>query len=207
MKAHAPALAANVAQSYFEARGLAVPARRRPHRRPAAERRPTTWSTSPGKRRPGRHLGSRPRRRPRPDPSPGRRFEAQLPAAKRSLLILTGRGIEPTGQPADRAQRRRRPPSRPPCRATCLGSPPRRARGPVALDAAAGAAVAELARFPTFTLTPGVGLSRANSRLSLHHPVRLDPGLAASPCRCSTSSACTPRSSLRRPHRTGGDRL
>jgi multidrug efflux system outer membrane protein len=87
-------------------------------------------------------------------------LEAQIQTAKRSLLILTGRGIEPTSSLSAEPSVGAAPAAPVAVPGDILARRPDVRQAQARLEAAAGRLrVAELARFPTFTLTPGVGLS------------------------------------------------
>jgi NodT family efflux transporter outer membrane factor (OMF) lipoprotein len=87
-------------------------------------------------------------------------LEAQLQVQKRAILILAGRIVEPTANisaPPEVGARR-------PCRRRsqrALGAAPGRAPGAGAVRSAAGQqTLAQLAFFPTFTFSPGIGWSK-----------------------------------------------
>jgi NodT family efflux transporter outer membrane factor (OMF) lipoprotein len=87
-------------------------------------------------------------------------LEAQLQTAKRSLLILTGRGVEPTSSITAEPTVGAVPAVPAAVPGDILARRPDVRQAQARLQSAAGRLrVAELARFPTFTLTPGVGLS------------------------------------------------
>ena len=176
------ALAANVAQSYFEARGLSVQledARQSVRIAKAlsdlaSERgRRGLAATSDGERAAADLAQAE---------AEAAVLEAQLRAARRTLLVLVGKGVDPLDALAV-------PPvlAKPP--AVPAATPGQLlARRPDVREAAARLAsasgnlnISELALFPTVTLTPGVGISKAIS------PSFLDAGAETS----TTSSAWT----------------
>ena len=156
------ALAANVAQSYFEARGLAV------QLEDAREsvRIATTLSDLSAKRGERGLSATSEADRTAADLSQAQAqvedLTAQLGVARRTLLILVGRAIDPIDSlrvPAALAQAPAVPVSLP---GDLLARRPdvREAQARFA-SSTANLRVTELALFPTFTLTPGVGLSKS----------------------------------------------
>lgn len=176
------ALAANVAQSYFEARGLAVQledARESVRIAKALAdvadergRRGLT-ATSEGERAAADLAQAE---------AQAAALDAQLRAARRTLLILVGKGVDPL-ESLPITPSLAKPPAVP---ATAPGQ--LLARRPDVREAAARLAsasgnlnISELALFPTVTLTPGAGISKSIS------PSFLEPGATTS----TTSSAWT----------------
>ena len=158
------ALAANVAQSYFEARGLAVQLE---DARETARINGELREFSTKKARAGLIAGSEADRAAADEAQSLAQvedYQAQLAAAQRSLLILVGRGIDPVASL--------------PVEATLAAAPPIPATLPDALlarrpdireaqarlaSASGNLKVNELALLPTLTLTPGVGWSKSVS--------------------------------------------
>ena len=174
------ALAANVAQSYFQARMLAV------QLDDAQESARIAKSLSS-------LAGERSRRGLSPSSDADRiaadlahaqaqvaGLEAELQVARRSLLILAGRGIDPLASLPVSASLPDAPPAPAAVPGTLLARRPdvREAQARLA-SASANLKVNELALFPTFNLAPGVGLTKAVS------PSFLTPGSTTS----TTSSA------------------
>ena len=174
------ALAANVAQSYFQARMLAV-----------------QLDDAQESARIAKSLASLAGERSRRGLSPGSDadriaadlaqaqaqvagLEAELQVARRSLLILAGRGIDPLASLPVSASLPDAPPAPAAVPGTLLARRPdvREAQARLA-SASANLKVNELALFPTFNLAPGVGLTKAVS------PSFLTPGSTTS----TTSSA------------------
>ena len=173
------ALAANVAQSYFEARGLAVQlddaretVRINGGLRDSAVKKGEAGlvATSEGDRAEADMAQAQ---------AQVADLEAQLTVARRSLLILVGRGIDPLASlPVDAALD-----APPPVPATVPGEllarrPDVREAQAKLASAAGNLKINELALFPTFNLTPGVGLSKSVS-----------PSFGASGGTTSTSSS------------------
>ncbi|MGR4865851.1 efflux transporter outer membrane subunit [Caulobacter sp. LARHSG274] len=158
------ALAANVAQSYFEARGLAV---QLDDARESARINGGLRDSAVRKAKAGLVATSE-ADRAEADMAQAEAqvadLEAQLAAARRSLLILVGRGIDPLADlPVDAALD-----APPPVPATVPGEllarrPDVREAQAKLASAAGNLKVNELALFPTLNLTPGVGLSRSVS--------------------------------------------
>jgi NodT family efflux transporter outer membrane factor (OMF) lipoprotein len=158
------ALAANVAQSYFEARGLAVQlddaretVRINGGLRDSAVKKGEAGlvATSEGDRAEADMAQAQ---------AQVADLEAQLAVARRSLLILVGRGIDPLASlPVDAVLD-----APPPVPATVPGEllarrPDVREAQAKLASAAGNLKINELALFPTFNLTPGVGLSKSVS--------------------------------------------
>lgn len=176
------ALAANVAQSYFEARGLAVQlddAREsvriaKALSDTASERgRRGLTATSEGERAAADLAQAE---------AQAAALDAQLRTARRTLLILVGKGVDPL-ESLPITPSLAKPPAVPAATPGQL-----LARRPDVREAAARLAsasgnlnISELALFPTLTLTPGVGLSKSIT------PSFLEPGAETS----TTSSAWT----------------
>ncbi len=158
------ALAANVAQSYFDARGLAV---QLDDARETARINGELREFSTKKAKAGLIAGSEADRAAADEAQSLAQVEnlqGQLTAAQRSLLILVGRGIDPVASlPVD---------------ATLDAAPPIPATLPDALlarrpdireaqarlaSAAGNLKINELALLPTLTLTPGIGWSKSVS--------------------------------------------
>jgi len=156
------ALAANVAQSYFEARGLAIQLedaritarlQKQTYDLVDARGRRGLVATSEGDRTAGDLAQAE---------AQVANLEAQLQAAKRTLLILTGRGVEPTASLTVEPSLGVAPSVPASVPGDILARRPDVRQAQARVDAAAGALrVAELARFPTFTLSPGIGLSQS----------------------------------------------
>ena len=174
------ALAANVAQSYFEARGLAV---QLDDARESARIAKALHDVADEKGRRGLSATSEGERAAADlaqAQAQALSLEAELRAARRSLLILVGKGVDPLeGLPIEPVLAKA-----PPVPAAAPGD--LLARRPDVREAAARLAAAsgnlnisELALFPTLTLTPGVGISKSVT------PSFLAPGAKAS----TTSSA------------------
>lgn len=174
------ALAANVAQSYFQARVLAV------QLEDARESARIARSLSD-------LAGTRAMRGLSPNADADRAaadlaqseaqvasLEAELQVARRSLLILVGRGIDPLASLQVPAALADAPPAPAAIPGTLLARRPdvRESQARLA-SASANLKVNELALFPTFTLAPGIGLTKAVA------PSFLTPGATSS----TTSSA------------------
>jgi outer membrane protein TolC len=157
-------LAANVAQSYFEARGLAVQLddARQTERINAALRDFSTRKADAGL------IATSEADRAEADlahPGPGRQSGSPAGRARRSLLILVGRGVDPLASlPVDASLDTAPPTSRPPSPANSWPVVRTCARPQARLASASGMLkLDELALLPTFNITPGVGLSRSVS--------------------------------------------
>lgn len=156
------ALAADVAQSYFEARGYAVQLQ---DARESARISQSLYEVSAERGRRGLAATSE-GERAAADLAQAQAqilsLEAQLRTARRSLLVLVGKGVDPLeGLPIDPVLAKA-----PPVPAAAPGD--LLARRPDVREAAARLASAsgnlninELALFPTLTLTPGVGITKS----------------------------------------------
>ncbi|MDB5456272.1 MAG: efflux system, outer rane lipoprotein NodT family [Caulobacter sp.] len=157
-------LAANVAQSYFQARGLAVQLRDAQEnariagalQATAAERARRGLSAESDADRTAADLAQ--------SQAQVAGLEAQLQVARRSLLILVGRGVDPLASLPVAAEAANAPPVPAAVPGDLLVRRPdvREAQARLA-SAAANLKVNQLALFPTFTITPGIGLSKAIS--------------------------------------------
>jgi multidrug efflux system outer membrane protein len=174
------ALAANVAQSYFEARGLAV---QLDDARENARIAKSLYDVSAERGRRGLSATSEGERTAADlaqAQAQALSLEADLRAARRSLLILVGKGVDPLeGLKIDPVLAKA-----PPVPAAAPGD--LLARRPDVREAAARLAsasgsrnISELALFPTLSLQPGVGITKQIS------PSFLSPGSTQS----TTSSA------------------
>jgi NodT family efflux transporter outer membrane factor (OMF) lipoprotein len=183
------ALAANVAQSYFEARGLAVQlddaretVRINSGLRDSAVKKGEAGlvATSEGDRAEADMAQAQ---------AQVADLEAQLTGARRSLLILVGRGIDPLASlPVDAVLD-----APPPVPATVPGEllarrPDVREAQAKLASAAGNLKINELALFPTFNLTPGIGLSKS---VSPAFPFLQEDGTVASGKTSTSSSAWT----------------
>ena len=176
------ALAANVAQSYFEARGLAVQlddARESVRIAQsladvASERgRRGLTATSEGERAAADLAQAQ---------AQAAALEAQLRAARRTLLVLVGKGVDPLDALPLTASLAKPPPVPAAAPAQLLARRPDVREAAARLASASGNLnISELALFPTLTLTPGAGISKSIT------PSFLDPGAQTS----TTSSAWT----------------
>jgi NodT family efflux transporter outer membrane factor (OMF) lipoprotein len=158
------ALAASVAQSYFDARGLAV---QLDDARESARINGELREFSTKKAKAGLIAGSEADRAAADEAQSLAQVEAlqgQLTAARRSLLILVGRGIDPVASlPVDPTLN-----AAPPIPATLpdalLARRPDIREAQARLASAAGnLKINELALLPTLNLTPGVGWSKSIS--------------------------------------------
>ncbi len=157
-------LAANVAQSYFEARGLAVQLddARQTERINASLRdfsvkkaNAGLIATSESDRAESDLAGTQAR---------VANLEAQLATSRRSLLILVGRGIDSVGSLTVTAVLDAAPPVPATIPGDLLGRRPDIREAQARLASASGnLKINELALLPTFNLTPGVGLSKSVS--------------------------------------------
>lgn len=155
------ALAANVAQSYFEARGLAVQlddAREsvriaRSLADVAAERgRRGLIATSEGERAAADLAQAE---------AQAAALEAELRAARRTLLILVGKGVDPLETLPVTASLAKPPPVPAATPGQLLARRPDVREAAARLASASGNLnISELALFPTLTLTPGAGSPR-----------------------------------------------
>jgi multidrug efflux system outer membrane protein len=157
-------LAANVAQSYFEARGLAVQledARQ-------TERINTSLRDFATKKANAGLVASSEADRAEADLANTLArvadLEAQLGAARRSLLILVGRGVDPLASLPVDARLDIAPTVPATIPGELLGRRPDVREAQARLASASGTLkIDELALLPTFNLTPGVGLSKSVS--------------------------------------------
>jgi outer membrane protein TolC len=157
-------LAANVAQSYFEARGLAVQlddARQ-------TERINTSLRDFATKKAKAGLIATSEADRAEADLADTQarvaNLEAQLGAARRSLLILVGRGVDPLASLPVDAELDMAPPVPATIPGDLLGRRPDVREAQARLASASGTLkINELALLPTFNLTPGVGLSKSVS--------------------------------------------
>ena len=157
-------LAANVAQSYFEARGLAVQledARQ-------TERINTSLRDFAVKKANAGLIATSEADRAESDLASTQAraadLESQLGAARRSLLILVGRGIDPLASLPVDARLDRAPPVPATIPGELLGRRPDVREAQARLASASGTLkYDELALLPTFNITPGVGLSKSVS--------------------------------------------
>jgi NodT family efflux transporter outer membrane factor (OMF) lipoprotein len=156
------ALAANVAQSYFEARGLAVQLddARQTERINASLRDFSVKKAKAGL------IATSEADRAEADlaqtQAQAENLQAQLASARRSLLILVGRGIDPLASLPVDAKLDMAPPAPAAIPGDLLGRRPDIREAQARLASASGnLKINELALLPTFTLTPGVGLSKS----------------------------------------------
>jgi NodT family efflux transporter outer membrane factor (OMF) lipoprotein len=155
-------LAANVAQSYFEARGLAVQlddARQ-------TERINTSLRDFAVKKASAGLIATSEADRAEADladtQARAANLQAQLDVARRSLLILVGRGIDPLASLPVDARLDVAPPVPATIPGELLGRRPDVREAQARLASASGTLkVNELALLPTFNITPGVGLTKA----------------------------------------------
>jgi len=155
-------LAANVAQSYFEARGLAVQlddARQ-------TERINTSLRDFATRKAEAGLIATSEADRAEADladtQARAANLEAQLGAARRSLLILVGRGIAPLASLPLDARLDLAPPVPATIPGELLGRRPDVREAEARLAAASGTLkINELALLPTFNITPGVGLTKS----------------------------------------------
>jgi len=155
-------LAANVARSYFEARGLAVQLddARQTERINASLRdfavkkaKAGLIATSEADRAEADLADTQAR---------AANLEGQLGAARRSLLILVGRGIEPLASLPVDARLDVAPPVPATIPGDLLGRRPDIREAQARLASASGnLKINELALLPTFNITPGLGLSKS----------------------------------------------
>jgi NodT family efflux transporter outer membrane factor (OMF) lipoprotein len=155
-------LAASVAQSYFEARGLAVQledARQ-------TERINTSLRDFSTKKANAGLIATSEADRAEADLSQTQarvaNLESQLGAARRSLLILVGRGVDPLASLPVDASLDVAPPVPATIPGELLGRRPDVREANARLASASGTLkYDELALLPTFNITPGVGLSKS----------------------------------------------
>jgi outer membrane protein, multidrug efflux system len=176
------ALAANVAQSYFEARGYAVQLE---DARQSARIAQGLNDVASEKGRRGLSATSE-GERTAADLAQAQaqvaQLEAQLQASRRSLLILVGKGVDPLASLPITPVLAQTPPIPAAAPGALLARRPDVREAAARLASASGNLnVNELALFPTLTLTPGVGLSKSIS------PSFLQQGATTS----TTSSAWT----------------
>lgn len=176
------ALAANVAQSYFEARGYAVQLE---DARQNARIAQALYDVAAEKGRRGLSATSEGERTAADlaqAQAQAAQLEAQLQASRRSLLILVGKGVDPLASLPITPVLAKAPPVPAAAPGELLARRPDVREAAARLASASGNLnVNELALFPTLTLTPGVGLSKSIS------PSFLQPGSSTS----TTSSAWT----------------
>jgi len=157
-------LAANVAQSYFQARGLAVQlddARQ-------TERINTSLRDFAVKKSNAGLIATSEADRAEADLASTQarvsNLEAQLDSARRSLLILIGRGTEPLASLPVDARLDLAPPVPATIPGELLGRRPDVREAQARLASASGTLkINELALLPTFNITPGLGLSKSVS--------------------------------------------
>ena len=176
------ALAANVAQSYFEARGYAVQLE---DARQNARIAQSLYDVAAEKGHRGLSATSE-GERTAADLAQAQaqvaQLEAQLQASRRSLLILVGKGVDPLASLPITPVLDKTPPIPAAAPGELLARRPDVREAAARLASASGNLnVNELALFPTLTLTPGVGISKSVS------PSFLQPGASTS----TTSSAWT----------------
>lgn len=176
------ALAANVAQSYFEARGYAVQLE---DARQNARIAQALYDVAAEKGRRGLSATSE-GERSAADLAQAQaqvaQLEAQLQASRRGLLILVGKGVDPLASLPIAPVLAKAPPVPAAAPGELLARRPDVREAAARLASASGNLnVNELALFPTLTLTPGVGLSKSVS------PSFLQQGATTS----TTSSAWT----------------
>lgn len=176
------ALAANVAQSYFEARGYAVQLQ---DARENARIAKSLYDVSAEKGRRGLSAtseGDRTAADLAQAEAQVAALEGQLQASRRSLLILVGKGVDPLASMPVEPVLAKAPPVPAAAPAELLARRPDVREAAARLASASGSLnISELALFPTLTLTPGVGISKSIT------PSFLSPGSTAS----TTSSAWT----------------
>ena len=174
------ALAANVAQSYFEARGYAVQLE---DARANATIADNLFKVSDEKGRRGLSAtseGDRTAADLAQAQAQVAQVEAQLQAARRSLLILVGKGVDPLASLPVEPVLAKAPPVPAAAPAELLARRPDVREAAARLASASGNLnISELGLFPTLTLTPGIGIQKQIS------PSFLSPGSTQS----TTSSA------------------
>jgi outer membrane protein, multidrug efflux system len=158
------ALAANVAQSYFEAKGLAVQLE---DARQGARISQGLLDLAAEKARRGLSAGSEADSAAATlaqSQAQAADLESQLQAARRSLLILVGRGIDPLASLSVDAVLAQPPaiPAAVPGELLARRPDVREAQARLA-SAAGNLKVNQKALYPTFTLTPGVGWAKSVS--------------------------------------------
>jgi len=156
------ALAANVAQSYFEARGYAVQLEDARANATIAE---NLFKVSDEKGRRGLSAtseGDRTAADLAQAQAQVAQLEAQLQASRRGLLILVGKGVDPLASLPVEPILAKAPPVPAAAPAELLARRPDIREAAARLASASGNLnISELALFPTLTLTPGVGISKA----------------------------------------------
>lgn len=156
------ALAANVAQSYFEARGYAVQLEDARANAAIAE---NLFKVADEKGRRGLSAtseGDRTAADLAQAQAQVAQLEAQLQASRRSLLILVGKGVDPLASLPVEPILAKAPPVPAAAPAELLARRPDIREAAARLASASGNLnISELALFPTLTLTPGVGISKA----------------------------------------------
>lgn len=174
------ALAANAAQSYFEARGYAVQLE---DARQNARIAQSLYDVSAEKGRRGLSATSE-GERTAADLAQAQaqvaQLEAELQASRRSLLILVGKGVDPLASLPVEPVLAKAPPIPAAAPAALLARRPDIREAAAKLASASGNLnVNELALFPTLTMTPSIGITKQIS------PSFLTPGETVS----TTSSA------------------
>lgn len=176
------ALAANVAQSYFDARGYAVQLEDARANAAIAEK---LFKVADEKGRRGLSAtseGDRTAADLAQAQAQVAQLEAQLQASRRSLLILVGKGVDPLASLPVEPILAKAPAVPAAAPAELLARRPDIREAAARLASASGNLnISELALFPTLTLTPGVGISKTIS------PSFLQAGSSVS----TTSSAWT----------------
>lgn len=156
------ALAANVAQSYFEARGYAVQLEDARANAAIAE---NLFKVSDEKGRRGLSAtseGDRTAADLAQAQAQVAQLEAQLQASRRSLLILVGKGVDPLASLPVEPILTKAPPVPAAAPAELLARRPDIREAAARLASASGNLnISELALFPTLTLTPGAGISKS----------------------------------------------
>lgn len=158
------ALAANVAQSYFEAKGLAVQLE---DARQSARISEALGRLADERTRHGLSAGSEADSAAASlaqAQAQAADLEGQLQAARRSLLILVGRGVDPLASLELDAALAAPPPIPAAVPGELLARRPDVREAQARLASAAGnLKITQKALFPTFTLTPGIGWARSIS--------------------------------------------
>lgn len=174
------ALAANVAQSYFEARGYAVQLEDAQANARIAD---SLFKVADEKGRRGLSAtseGDRTAADLAQAQAQVAQLEAQLQASRRSLLILVGKGVDPLASLPVEPVLAKAPPVPAAAPAELMARRPDVREAAARLASASGnLKINELALFPTLTLEPGVGVTKQIS------PSFLTPGTTQS----TTSSA------------------
>ncbi|WP_297512750.1 efflux transporter outer membrane subunit [uncultured Caulobacter sp.] len=158
------ALAANVAQSYFEARGYAVQLE---DARANARIAESLFKVADEKGRRGLSAtseGDRTAADLAQAQAQAAALEAQLRASRRSLLILVGKGVDPLASLPVEATLAKAPPVPAAAPGELLARRPDVREAAARLASASGNLnINELALFPTLTLTPGFGIQKSIS--------------------------------------------